>query len=218
MRPIQELAGEGPLLRRPARGIALLLAAALALAAVGGCGGGGGSGGAAPASTGASTAQPPAASEGSAQGGAGARSGYEGGEKSIERFGSEAGGSERDAVLAAFGGYLEAVAARDYATACSHLAASVRQGMAQFAPPKLRRRGCAAILPQLLSPSASAIAGRQANGKVTRVRVEGERGFVVFHAPGAKLYQMPIVREGGAWKAGLLAASVLVPSAATLGR
>jgi hypothetical protein len=49
------------------------------------------------------------------------------------------------------------------------------------------------------------------------VGVRGDRAFVVFHAPGAKLFQLTMVREGGRWKTTTIAASVLVPSAATLG-
>ncbi len=49
------------------------------------------------------------------------------------------------------------------------------------------------------------------------MRVQGDRGFVVYHAPGAKLYQLTMVREGGAWKAATIAGSILVPSPAMLG-
>jgi hypothetical protein len=43
------------------------------------------------------------------------------------------------------------------------------------------------------------------------VRVDGDRAFIVFHAPGAKAYQMSLVREGGEWKVTTVVASVLVP-------
>ena len=43
------------------------------------------------------------------------------------------------------------------------------------------------------------------------MRDEGDRAFVVFKAPGAKLYQQTMVREGGEWKVATVAASVLVP-------
>jgi hypothetical protein len=67
-------------------------------------------------------------------------------------------------------------------------------------------------------PTAVAIAREQANGHVTKVRVEGERAFVVFHAPGAMLYQLTMVRDDGEWKTATVASSVLVPSAATQGQ
>jgi hypothetical protein len=44
------------------------------------------------------------------------------------------------------------------------------------------------------------------------VRVKGSRAFVVFHAPGAKLYTFTLLSEHGAWKLTTVASSVLVPS------
>jgi hypothetical protein len=134
-----------------------------------------------------------------------------GGEASIEEFGSEAGRSDREAILAAFTDYMNAIAGKDYAAACSHLSATVQSSLQQFAAKAPKGTGCAAILPALLAPTAAQLAREQANGHVTRVRVEGDRAFVVFHAPGAKLYQLTMVREGGKWKASTVAAAVLVP-------
>jgi hypothetical protein len=139
-----------------------------------------------------------------------------GGEKSIEEFGSEAQGAERAALLSTFHTYLGAIAAGDYPGACAHLAAAVQRSLERFVAQK--GVGCSRSLPALLAPSAAAISRQQANGRVTKVRVQGDRAFLVFHAPGAKLYQLTMVREGGAWKAATLNASILVPSAATLGQ
>jgi hypothetical protein len=141
---------------------------------------------------------------------------YEGGEKSIENFGSEASGDSRAAVLAAFHGYLGAVAARDYPKACAYLAASVKQSLEQFS--KGRLKGCEELLPKLLSPTAPVISREQDEGRVTKVRVQGDRAFVVYHAPGAKLYQLTMSSEDGEWKTDVVGGAVLVPSAATLGQ
>lgn len=181
------------------RGALLFLALALGLPAAG-CGGDNGT-------TSGTTSTSPATSTPSA-----------GGEKSIEEFGREAASADRAALLGAFHGYLNALAGEDYSTACSYLAASVQTSLEEIVVKGLKAKGCAAILPKLLSPTAPAVANEQAAGKVTKVRVQGDRAFVVFHAPGAKLYQLPMAREGGEWKVGLVAASVLVPSAATLGQ
>ena len=140
------------------------------------------------------------------------------GEKSIEEFGIEAHGARRSAVVAAFKGYLNAIAAEDYGSACAGLAAAVRSSLAHLLPPKLKASGCERGLPHLLSPSAAPIARRQAEGRVTKLRVHGNRGFVVFHAPGARLYDMPIAREGSDWRVALVAPAVLSPSAETLGQ
>jgi hypothetical protein len=173
---------------------ALILLAGIGLLAIAGCGEGEGSM--------ATVAQPPQAEAG--------------GEKSIEEFGSEAAGPDRAAILSTFHAYLEAVAARDYPGACRHLAVAVRRSLERFLAKK--GVGCAQSLPALLAPGAAAISRQQANGHVTKVRAQGDRAFLVFHAPGARLYQLTMIREGGAWKAATLNPSVLVPAAATLGQ
>jgi len=183
-----------------------------------GCGGGGGS--TASTSQGASSGQSTGGGQGGG-GGGGEQAGtttprhpegeYQGGEKSIEEYGSEAGADDRGAILASFEGYLDAVAEEDSATACSYLSARVRESLEQLVARGRKGVGCAQILPKLLAPTAAAISREQANGKVTRVRVEGDQAFVVFHAPGAKLYTLGLVYEGGQWKATTVAASVLVP-------
>lgn len=187
-----------------------VLAAAIAIA---GCGGGDDTASAPKGTTSPST--PPGASSQetrqSQRQGDGRAEESGGGERSIEEFGEEAAGSERAAIVGAFTGYLGALAAGDFQAACSYLATAVRQSLRQLVVRRLKGEGCAAILPKLLAGSAAAIAREQAEGEITRIRVEGERGFVVFHAPGAKLYQMTMVREGGEWRTATLASSVLVP-------
>ena len=200
--------------RRSAAALPVAFVLAMALVAAG-CGGGG-----AETSTPASPAPPAspatgstAESSSSATGQAGEREGGSagGGEKSIEGFGEEASGGERAAIVGAFEGYLNAMAAGEPAAACSYLSATVQGSLERFASRSLKRKGCAAILPGLLAPTAAAISREQANGEIIRVRIEGDRAFVIFHAPGAKLYEMPMVRESGGWKTGLVAAAVLVP-------
>lgn len=133
----------------------------------------------------------------------------EAGEKSIEDFGMETVGGSRAALLGAFRGYLRSIGAKDYAKACTYLTASVQRSLEQLVGGKLRR--CEAILSKLVAPSAPAIAREQAEGTVSRVRAKGDRAFVIYHAPGAKLYQLSMSREGGAWKASIAIGAVLVP-------
>jgi hypothetical protein len=190
-----------------------ILLVSLATITAAGCGGGGDS------STQASGGQAEtSAAQGSESTAAEGRGHYQGGEKSIEDFGAEAEGAGRAALLGAFHSYLNAVAAKDNATACSFLSGNVKRSLEQLAGGKSKSPGCTQILSKLLSPTAPAISREQAEGRITKVRVEGDRAFVVFHAPGAKLYQMTMVREGDEWKVATVAASVLVPSAATLGQ
>ncbi len=171
---------------------------------------------AAPAGQNTGSTSTPAAPSGGAGESAGSAAGsppkQEGGEKSIEDFGSEAQGSSRQAVLTAEHGYLSALAAGAFDQACSLLSSNVQRSLEQLAGSQAKAQGCTAILPKLLSPSAPAVARQQAGGQITKVRVKGDRAFVVFRAPGAKLYMFALSREHGAWKVTTVASSVLVPS------
>jgi len=141
-----------------------------------------------------------------------ASSHFEGGEKSIEEFGSEAEGPERKSILAIERSYLSAIAAGDFPAACTNLAANVLDSLRQVFGEGRGGVSCARRLAVLLSDAAPALANAQLRGRITKVRVEGDRAFVVFRAPGAELYQFTTVREAGRWKAASAGASVLVPS------
>jgi hypothetical protein len=170
---------------------------AIALLCLGGCGGGstqGSSQGSSEATTTRSAAP------------------EENAEASIEGFGSEAEGSEREEVLAAFHAYLGAIAAKDYPAACSYLAARVDESLQQLAAKAKKPIDCPQLLEALLSPQADQIARGQDEGKITKVRVKGDTAFVVFHAPGARLYQLTMAREGEEWRVTSLSAAVLAPS------
>jgi hypothetical protein len=133
-----------------------------------------------------------------------------GAERSVEAFGSEAGGAEREAVLSAFHEYLTAIARRDYATACAHLSDRTSAALERLAPGP-RRAGCEAVLPGLLAASAATVAAEQNEARVVRVRLEGSEAFVLYRAPGAHLYVLGLVRERGRWRSTTVAGSILVP-------
>lgn len=137
------------------------------------------------------------------------------GEQSVEKFGAEAGGSDRQQILAAEQAYLSALGDEDFATACAYLASQTQASVRQFVAPQLKAKGCAGILSKVLAPSAFAIARQQANGEITKVRIEADQAFVIFRAPGAKLYVFTMVEEDGEWKATTVTPSILVPDPAT---
>lgn len=153
------------------------------------------------------------ASKETAKTAAGTRS--RGSEASIERFGSEAEGAEREAVLRAERGYLMALAGGNAPRACSYLSTAVRLSLKEFARPS-QEAECSRILPDVISAAAPASARQQAAGKVRRVRIDGGRAFVLFRAPGARLYVFTLRREESGWKVTTLLASILIPSPATL--
>jgi hypothetical protein len=116
------------------------------------------------------------------------------------------------ALLGAFTGYLRAVAVKDSGRACSLLSVLAKRSLARLAASGPGKgAACSQILAAMLTPGAADVARQQANGRVTKVRVKGGRAFVVFRAPGAKLYQLTMVNEGEGWKAATVVASVLVP-------
>jgi len=142
---------------------------------------------------------------------------FEGGEESIEEFGTEASESEKDTVLVAEQAYLRALAESDFGRACSLASRAAVASLQRVVPPSARPVGCAEIMGRLLSARAPNVAREQLGGEVVRVRVEGDRSFVVFHAPGARLFVFPMVREQDGWKVSTLTSSILAPSRATLG-
>ena len=181
-------------MRRSERGSIVLFALAVLLPCVlGGCGEGGGT---------ASNRSGPAERPGQTAGA----------EQSIEGFGDEAGGSDRRAILVVERSYFAAVASKRYSLACSHLAGSVRRSLAKLVTDSGQNASCPEILPMLLAPQAYAAVRQQMHSEIEKVRKKDARVFVVFHAPGAHLYQLPLVNEGGRWKVRLLTASVLAPS------
>jgi hypothetical protein len=132
-------------------------------------------------------------------------------EASIEGFGEEASGSDREALMLVFHGYLEAIAGGDREAACSYLGGRVRYSLEQLASKAKKSPSCAELLGVLLSPEANEIAKSQDEGQVRKVRLQGDTAFIVFHAPGARLFQMNLGREGDEWKVTSLSASVLAP-------
>lgn len=134
-----------------------------------------------------------------------------GAEESIEGFGNEAEAGDRRAILAAEKSYFAAAVSKRYGLACSRLATPVRSSLSKFSDSR-PGASCRDALATLLAPQAYAALRQQLNGSVRKIRKKGNRAFVVFHAPGARLYQLPLVNEKGEWKVRLLFASILAPS------
>ena len=184
---------------RAATGVALLLC--LALLAVG-CGSSG-SGSAKPTTTegkaaaeGSSKHSPSIASEES-----------QAADHSIQNYGSEASGGEKEAVIEAMRSFLRALAGPNYAEVCAGLTAANRRQLAQFAKIKKEpAKGCASLLPTVLVPGASAEAKKAAAGAISRVRIGGGNAFVLFRPAGGKLSYFVMKEEGGQWKSTSLAA------------
>ena len=124
------------------------------------------------------------------------------GDHSIQEYGAEAEGGEREALLAAMHSFFRAIAASDYSRVCSGLLGANREQLQQFS--KLQGGAgadCAQSLAKLLTPTAAGEAKKAAAATIGRVRVKGDIAFVLFRPPGATLSYFAMKREGGAWKA-----------------
>jgi hypothetical protein len=211
-------------LARGARGLLVLPSVAVAISGLSACGGG-----SANSPNSATTGRPEvptgspsprrapnrAASENEAQGQP--TSHPENLEEEVESIGTEAGGSERTQILTTEHRYFRAVGDQDFHTACSLLAAPTLQSLKALAR-QTQSVPCSSILPRLVGGrEATAVARAQLTGQVRKVRIKGKQGIVIFHAPGARLYVVSLVRQAGGWRMASLTGSVLAPSSATLG-
>ncbi len=132
-----------------------------------------------------------------------------GGDNSIQNFGGEAETTEVDAASAVLAGYLQARAEGDWAKACTFLAAAAVAPLEKLASgsPELKGKGCAAILAAL---SAGAPASTRANTMtdgIASLRIEGDRGFALYHGAKGIDYFVPMAEDDGEWKVATLAPS-----------
>jgi len=125
-----------------------------------------------------------------------------GGDNSVQNFGAEAGGAERGAASATLAAYLRARARDEWARECGSLAKATLAPLEHLASsaPRLKGRDCGQLLKSLeagVPPSARADTMR---GNVASLRIEGDRGFALYHGAAGVDYFMPMAREGGEWK------------------
>lgn len=175
------------------RFLALLLALALALG-VAGCGSG---------SSGEETTASRGAEGGSRQ--------FEskGGDNSIQRFGGDTTGSEREEAAAALHEYLDARAAGAWAEACAQLAKAVTAQLGRYpGGGKSQEAGCEEALAGVFEAVPESALRQGAIAEVGSFRVAGKRGFLLFHGADGD-YFVPMYREGGHWRVAAVAPSAL---------
>ncbi len=133
-----------------------------------------------------------------------------GGDNSIQNFGEEADASEREAASAALTGYLQARADDDLAAACAYLAEAAVKPLEELASrsPQLQGKGCGEILSFLIAGVPASTRASTLTGEIDSLRVEGERGFALYHGPKGADYFVSMLEENGEWKVGALEPSV----------
>jgi hypothetical protein len=157
-----------------------------------------------PTGAGAGESHQPAASD---EGSASFRT--PGGDNSIQEYGKEADSGEVDEATAALSAYLEARAGDDWKAMCASLAKATVAPMEQLAShtPRLKGKGCAAVLETLMGSMPSSAQKNTLTAGIASLRVEGDRGFALYHGAGGVDYFMPMAKEDGEWKVGAIAPS-----------
>jgi hypothetical protein len=123
----------------------------------------------------------------------------------IEHAGEEAGATDRAAVTSTVQGFLKARAAGDWARACSLMTASTKQNLVFFLSERLKSRDCTKLLAELTATTPPKTLAKDERIQVTGVRVDGDRGFVLYSDANGTASDFPVTREGNAWKVGAIA-------------
>jgi hypothetical protein len=151
----------------------------------------------------ASPAPAPAPAEHDDSGGGAAQFHRQGGDNSVQEFGQEGGGSAMESAAAVLHAYLDARVAGRWEDACSYLAADVVASLEQFAAAngsEAQLETCPQILQTLSSGAGAAGLRGAAEVDVGSLRVQGGRGFLLYHGPRGVDFAMPVVLEGGEWR------------------
>jgi hypothetical protein len=134
-------------------------------------------------------------------------------DQSIQEFGSEAEGTEAEAVVDTMRSYFRALANRNLQGVCSGLLAANREQLEEFAKAKPGGpEDCVGVLKNLLSPAAAAEAKKTFGATISKVRVGDGHAFVLFRPPGGRVSYFVLEEEDGSWKATSIAPGApLVP-------
>jgi hypothetical protein len=134
------------------------------------------------------------------------------------KFGKEASSEEREAASEVLEENLQARSSGDFEKQCETLsAAGVKviagnSGGAVVSPEK----AIVACGKKLESESKSATAKQKLpntlTGPIAVLRVEGNKGYALYHGTGGKNYAMPMVKEGDTWKAAALVEVEVTPA------
>lgn len=165
--------------------------------------GGNGSQGSEPSSEGH---KPAAVSPLHVSGGGSGQFRVKGGDNSIQDFGEESSESELEEAAVALHDFYAARAEEDWRGACARLSKSVVEELEQLgARSKSGDKSCPAMLAGLTPPLPPAVQRESTQVDAGSLRVEGERGFLIYTGAERKAYAINMANEGGEWKVGSLA-------------
>lgn len=133
-------------------------------------------------------------------GGGSAQFHVEGGDNSVQDYGSEAAEPELAEVAERVHAFYVARVRGEWAKACSYLAEATARQLAASSPGQ-ERSACAASLATLTKPVSDSLAREATTVDAAALRQEGSQAFLLYTAPPAKtVYAMPLRLEDGDWK------------------
>jgi hypothetical protein len=139
-------------------------------------------------------------------GGGGSDSTTATGSANLRSFGEEASTSEQAAAARTVQEFLRARADGDAAKECSLMSASAKSTLAGFGGGLLEKsQPCPKSVKAITSQIQPKALEKPGPIQVTGMRVDGERGFVLYKDRSGREFAFAVIREGSAWKAGGLA-------------
>jgi hypothetical protein len=134
----------------------------------------------------------------------GAAGSGKGSSASVASFGRQATGTERAGASKSLQEFFGAWVAGDSAKACSLMSASTKQNLAVFAS---QFKGCTAQVNALRAAMPAKTLARFRGVQVTGMRIDGNRGFLLYRDAQGTSSAFPVIREGAAWRVGAIAGS-----------
>lgn len=126
-----------------------------------------------------------------------------GGDNSIQDFGEEADADEFEAAAAVLHDFLDTRAAEDWDSTCAAVTEEVRQSLEKLAAQakRLDDTSCAGVLGALTNPAAKQVLQEEATqADAASLRIEDDRGYIIYRGPKGVVLALPMAREDGEWK------------------
>lgn len=129
-----------------------------------------------------------------------------GGDNSIQDFGDEASESELEEAAKALHDFYVARAREEWSRACANLSKTVAEQLEQLAEraKQGKQTGCPAALAAITPGLPPKVARETTVIDAGSLRVEGDRGFLIYRGEEGTAYAINMAREDG-WKVGALA-------------
>jgi hypothetical protein len=136
-----------------------------------------------------------------------------GGDNSIQSYGVEGQSDERVEAATTVQAYLDALVAGRWADACSLLAAKIKtnlEALLERAPKDAQLKGCPDAVRVVMGKVPKGPLRIVADVHVLSLRVEGDRGFLIYEDGEGHADEIPLEREDDRWKARAIVAKDLI--------